>query len=261
MIRSCLFNQLIIIIIAIKMLTLASRHLRPAMMFRTPFLTPMFGFGTKRSPEEEFIEKGFEQGIQEDPNVTTVFKDAWVTKLINRSILSVRGRDATSLLQNTSTTDMMTFKKEGKDRAAIYSAFLNVKGKTMFDAFIVRPVLANQCDEDTEYWLDLHEDDIDPLRKHLHKYALRKNVKIEDISHIIKSFSIQTIMGVKETEGHFFKRLQDEVEMHPSEEFPGSFETDVAAFVDPRTKENGVRVLCCEQSFEPEKDVLIMKNP
>jgi folate-binding Fe-S cluster repair protein YgfZ len=106
---------------------------------------------------------------------------------------------------------MGTFKKEGATRAALYSAFLNVKGKTMFDAFIVKPKLANQCDDDTEYWVDLHEEDIDPLRKHLHKYALRKNVKIEDISHIIKSFSIQTIVGVKEPEGHFFNRLQDEV--------------------------------------------------
>ena len=91
---------------------------------------------------------------------------------------------------------MGTFKKEGAERAALYSSFLNVKGKTMFDAFIVKPKLANQCDDDTEYWLDLHEEDLEPLRKHLHKYALRKNIKIEDISHIIKSFSIQTIVGV-----------------------------------------------------------------
>ena len=156
---------------------------------------------------------------------------------------------------------MGTFKKEGLTRAALYSAFLNVKGKTMFDAFIVRPILANQCDDDTEYWVDLNEEDIDPLRKHLHKYALRKNVKIEDISHIIKSFSIQTIVGVKEKEGHFFKRLQDTVEMFESQEFPGVMETDVAAFVDPRTKENGVRLLCNEASFEPEKDVLMMDSP
>jgi len=57
--------------------------------------------------------------------------------------LSVRGRDATNLLQNVATTDMGTFKKEGDDRAALYSAFLNVKGKTMFDAFIVKPKLAS----------------------------------------------------------------------------------------------------------------------
>ena len=47
-------------------------------------------------------------------------------------------------------------------------------------------------------------------------------------------------------EGHFFKSLQDSVEMHESDEFPGEFETDVAAFIDPRTSQMGVRVLCVE---------------
>ena len=138
------------------------------------------------------MRKNLSQGveIEEKGDNDVLFKDAWVTKLINRSVLSVRGRDATSLLQNVSTTDMGTFKREGPERAALYSSFLNIKGKTMFDAFIVKPKLALQSDEDTEYWVDLHQEDIDPLRKHLHKYALRKNVRIEDISHVIKSFSI-----------------------------------------------------------------------
>jgi len=46
--------------------------------------------------------------------------------------------------------------------------------------------------------------------------------------------------------------------MFESEEFPGCFETDVAAFVDPRTNSNGVRVLCAEESFEPENGVKIL---
>jgi hypothetical protein len=38
--------------------------------------------------------------------------------------------------------------------------------------------------------------------------------------------------------------------MFESEEFPGVKETDIAAFVDPRTVAQGVRVLCAEESFE-----------
>ena len=38
--------------------------------------------------------------------------------------------------------------------------------------------------------------------------------------------------------------------MFESEEFPGSFETDIAAFVDPRTVNQGVRMLCAEDSFD-----------
>lgn len=48
--------------------------------------------------------------------------------------------------------------------------------------------------------------------------------------------------------------------MFESEEFPGSFETDVCAFVDPRTATNGVRVLCTDESFEPENGVDILTD-
>ena len=44
--------------------------------------------------------------------------------------------------------------------------------------------------------------------------------------------------------------MQDTVEMHESDEFPGEFETDVATFVDPRTKLMGVRILCAGETLE-----------
>ena len=37
---------------------------------------------------------------------------------------------------------MNIFEKEGDERAAIYTSFLTVKGKTMFDAIITKPRLA-----------------------------------------------------------------------------------------------------------------------
>jgi folate-binding Fe-S cluster repair protein YgfZ len=59
-----------------------------------------------------------------------------------------------------------------------------------------------------EYWVDLHENDAEAFEKHLRKYALRKNIQIQDISNVIKSFSIQTLVGVEaEPEGHFFRQL------------------------------------------------------
>jgi hypothetical protein len=48
--------------------------------------------------------------------------------------------------------------------------------------------------------------------------------------------------------------------MIESEEFPGHFETDVCAFVDPRTKLNGVRIFCAEESFQPEDGVQILED-
>ena len=70
-----------------------------------------------------------------------VFKDGWITKLAHRNVISVRGKDSTSILQNTITNDMRLFKKDA-DRAAIYTHLLTSKGKVMFDAIIAKPRLA-----------------------------------------------------------------------------------------------------------------------
>ena len=48
--------------------------------------------------------------------------------------------------------------------------------------------------------------------------------------------------------------------MFESEEFPGSFETDIAAFVDPRTKFQGVRIMCAAESFETDDDVTVLQD-
>ena len=181
-----------------------------------------------------------------------IFSDGWITKLQHRNVISVRGRDSTSILQNTITNDMRLFARE-EDRAALYTGLLTNKGKVMFDAIVAKPKLASQTDDDMEYWIDIHEQDSTTFLKHMRKYSMRKNIKLEDISHVIKSFAIQTLVGVdSDPEGHYFRPLQESVEMFESEEFPGSFETDVCAFVDPRTASNGVRVLCAEESLEAE---------
>jgi len=41
------------------------------------------------------------------------------------------------------TGDMNNFKKDGTQRAAIFTTFLNVKGKVQFDAIVAKPKLAN----------------------------------------------------------------------------------------------------------------------
>ena len=81
---------------------------------------------------------------------------------------------------------------------------------------------------------------------------------------MISSFSIQTLLGMNPhedpKEGFFYGDLQDHVEMFESEEHPGQFETDVAAFVDPRTHAQGVRVLCSPESFVLD-DVELLTDP
>ncbi|CDW76044.1 aminomethyl transferase [Stylonychia lemnae] len=185
----------------------------------------------------------------------------WISKLKNRKIVAIKGADSTKFLQGLISQDMSLFEKDGSDRASIYTSFLNVKGKVLLDGFLAKPLLANQVQDDTEYWLDVADYDVDDLQKHLKKYAIRKKIKVEDISHIISAYAIQTLQGVDCKEGHFFRPLQDTATMFESEEFPGQFETDIACFTDPRTNYNGVRILCAEGSFEyDDPDIAVYEN-
>jgi hypothetical protein len=65
------------------------------------------------------------------------------------------------------TQDINLFKKDGPERAAIFSTFLNVKGKIIFDAIIAKPLIANQTDDDMEFWIEVANEDQDLALKHL----------------------------------------------------------------------------------------------
>lgn len=80
--------------------------------------------------------------------------------------MSVRGSDSTQFLQGLISQDINLFQHE-PDRAAIYTCFMNVKGKLLYDSIIAKPLLANQSKNDMEYWVDVAQDDVEHLMKHL----------------------------------------------------------------------------------------------
>lgn len=63
-----------------------------------------------------------------------------IFKLSDRGILSVSGEDATSFLQGLTTNDMNIFAKN-PHQAALYSLFLNPKGRILYDGIIVKSQL------------------------------------------------------------------------------------------------------------------------
>ncbi len=60
-----------------------------------------------------------------------------IFKLTDRGIVSVSGEDATAFLQGLITNDMNLFQKNS-NQAAIFSLFLNPKGRILFDGIIVK---------------------------------------------------------------------------------------------------------------------------
>ena len=68
-----------------------------------------------------------------------------MTRLDSRKMLSIRGAESQQFLQGLMTQDINLFTKDNEklDRAAIFTAFLNAKGKILFDAILSKPLLAN----------------------------------------------------------------------------------------------------------------------
>eukprot|EP00347_Sterkiella_histriomuscorum_P020088 403339151 len=181
---------------------------------------------------------------------TQIDDSGWVSHLTNRRVISMRGKDVKAFLQGLITSDMNVFDQEGPQRAAIYATFMTPKGKIRMDCFIVRPLLANQNSGETEYWIDVEENDVSEFLSIVTKHRIRKDVKFLDVSDAIEVFSVSTPMGVDCPAGHIFQDLQSQAMQFESEEFPGHMETDVVCFADPRTAMNGVRILCGKGSFE-----------
>jgi hypothetical protein len=44
---------------------------------------------------------------------------------------------------------------EFEKRGALYTAFLNPKGRIMFDAIIAKPILEQRNSKSPEYWIDV----------------------------------------------------------------------------------------------------------
>ena len=77
---------------------------------------------------------------------------------------------------------------KSKDQVVTYNAFLSVKGRVQFDAIISKP----ETDDETEFWLDVSKKDVDGVKKHLKRFAMRKKVKVEELSSIM-TFCISDI--------------------------------------------------------------------
>lgn len=60
-----------------------------------------------------------------------------IFKLSDRGVVSVSGEDATAFLQGLITNDMNLF-QNNPNQAAIFSLFLNPKGRILFDGIIVK---------------------------------------------------------------------------------------------------------------------------
>ncbi|KYQ52540.1 hypothetical protein ALC60_08401 [Trachymyrmex zeteki] len=93
-------------------------------------------------------------------------------RLIDRSILRVRGNEASTFLQGLITNDM---KHLDEGAPSIYTLFLNIRGRVMCDAIVYK------SEESNLYYVECDSQTVDSLQRHLKMYRVRRKIDIEHV--------------------------------------------------------------------------------
>ncbi|XP_033324364.1 iron-sulfur cluster assembly factor IBA57, mitochondrial [Megalopta genalis] len=101
--------------------------------------------------------------------------------LKNRSLLQIRGNEASNFLQGLITNDM---KHIDEGAANLYALFLNIKGRVIYD------VIVYKSQEDNVFYIECDSQAADPLQKHLKVYRVRRKLDIDNVGDKIKVWAL-----------------------------------------------------------------------
>ena len=165
-----------------------------------------------------------------------------LTKITNRTIISMRGPDVPKFLQNTLTADVTQLDKVD-DHRCVYGLFLNPKGRIFTDAFVIKPYLPENKTGELVYWVDIDKQYFELVFKYFQKYSLRKKIDFEHLDDSILSIiALNTSAPAPAIEGHVFKYFQDGIPKIHLDEFPGEEFSDIIMVTDPRNNSLGTRL-------------------
>ncbi|XP_063970981.1 putative transferase CAF17, mitochondrial [Lytechinus pictus] len=151
------------------------------------------------------------------------------SKMSGRSLVLVKGRDASDLLQGLMTNDIEQLDKEG-GQEVIYSMFLNKQGRVLYDVLCYQ-WSRDESDEIPSFLLECDSAISQELQKHLKLYRIRKKV---DITSLDSEYQVWSVFSPGTT---------------PS---PGSQSGQSHLFTDPRVKGLGQRVIISRDDQVPD---------
>ena len=107
-------------------------------------------------------------------------------------MISVRGPDATKLLQKITTNDIEKFERDGPSRAALYSGLKTIDHARPFGIIVLKPNLAGQTSDNMEYWVDIVKNDVPDFLKYSQEAMekIQAQVTFNDLSSSVKPFAI-----------------------------------------------------------------------
>lgn len=164
-------------------------------------------------------------------------------RLSDKSVLRVSGNETSSFLQGLITNDMKCL-EEGA--ANIYTLFLNIKGRVMYDALIYKN------EDSNSYYIECHSQIAEALQRHLKMYRVKRKIDIDFLGNQInvwamydsnKCFSNRITTGENDRsklEGMIFPcgTLNNKA---------SKFMDNIMIYEDPRLPDLGFRILAASQ--------------
>src|ERR1700753_326357 len=102
-----------------------------------------------------------------------------ITRLSNRRLVSLTGRDAPRLLQGLITNNIETLLSN--NQSGIYAAFLNSHGRLLTDSFIYRIPSSAKDGRGDGFWIEVEESLMMILCQYLQRHKLRSEVAVQPI--------------------------------------------------------------------------------
>ncbi|XP_029166336.1 putative transferase CAF17 homolog, mitochondrial [Nylanderia fulva] len=164
-------------------------------------------------------------------------------RLNDRSILRVSGDESSTFLQGLITNDM---KHLTEGASNIYTLFLNIKGRVMYDAIVYK------SEESNIFYVECDSQVVESLQKHLQMYRVRRKV---DVKHIGDKINVWSMFDST-------KRFKNGIAVNENEKrklegiiFPcgtlnnkaSKFIDNVRIYEDPRLPDLGLRILAESQ--------------
>lgn len=166
--------------------------------------------------------------------------------LTNRSLLRIGGEESLSLLQGLITNDMHHFLNGA---ANIYTLFLNIKGRVLYDTIIYKPP-----EENSFFYIECDSQILDQLQRHLKMYRLRRKVEIESLQGNMKIWALFNPSYFEKSEEPDLK-LDGRIFPCGNNTQTSSKSVDkIIIYEDPRLANLGLRILT-ESSVEREEIV------
>jgi transferase CAF17, mitochondrial len=102
-----------------------------------------------------------------------------ITRLADRRLVSITGKDAAKLLQGLITNNIETLLEE--NRSGFYAAFLNSHGRLLTDSFIYRIPKTHVDNGKDGFWIEVDESLVKILCQYLQRHRLRSEVAVKPL--------------------------------------------------------------------------------